>query len=113
MVNFLKKRLQVFVSSTFLDLKKERQSADSAPLPNPEDMVVETETKTEVEVVANNPMAEVSSYKGDLDQLNDRLKVHKLQINLSENRQRVSVYEVDNSVPFSVFEAQANLPNYL
>ena len=101
------------------------------PVPNPEDMVVETEAKTEVEVVANNPMAEVpirteidtdivaeakteteaakeveipeitvdsrididrqmadliSSYEGGLDQLNDRLKVHKLQINLSEDR---------------------------
>ena len=32
MVNFLKKRLQVFVSSTFLDLKKERQAAVSAIL---------------------------------------------------------------------------------
>ncbi|MGL5834320.1 MAG: DUF4062 domain-containing protein [Waterburya sp.] len=32
MVSFLKKRLQVFVSSTFLDLKKERQAAVSAIL---------------------------------------------------------------------------------
>ncbi|MEM8832141.1 MAG: DUF4062 domain-containing protein [Cyanobacteria bacterium P01_G01_bin.19] len=32
MVNFLKTRLQVFVSSTFLDLKKERQAAVSAIL---------------------------------------------------------------------------------
>lgn len=32
MVNFLKKRLQVFVSSTYLDLKQERQTAVSAIL---------------------------------------------------------------------------------
>ncbi len=32
MVNFLKKRLQVFVSSTYLDLKQERQAAVSAIL---------------------------------------------------------------------------------
>ena len=130
-------------------------SSIPAPQPNPEDMVLETEAKTEVEVVANNPMAEVpvrteietdivaeaktetkaaeevevpettvdpkpdydidremadliSSYEGDLDQLNDRLKVHKLQINLSEDRQRVSISEVDNGVTFSVFEAQAD-----
>lgn len=31
-VNFLKKRLQVFVSSTFLDLKEERQAAVEAIL---------------------------------------------------------------------------------
>ena len=123
------------------------------PIPNPEDMVVETEAKTEVEVVANNPMAEVpvrteietdivaeakteteaaeevevpeitvdstpdidcqmadliSSYEGDVDQLNDRLKTHKLQINLSEDRQRVSVSEIDNGITFSVFEAQTD-----
>ena len=116
-------------------------------------MVVETEAKTEVEVVANNLMAEVpvrtdietevvaeakteteaakeakvpeitvdsapdidwqmadliSSYDGDLNQLNDRLKVHKLQINLSEDRQRLSVSEIDNGTAFSVFEAQAD-----
>ena len=130
-------------------------SSTPAPQPNPEDMVLETEAKTEVEVVANNPMAEVpvrteietevvaeakteteaaeevevpetkvdpkpdydidremadliSSYEGDLDQLNDRLKVHKLQINLSEDRQRVTVSEIDDGVAFSVFEAQAD-----
>ncbi|MEL7079217.1 MAG: hypothetical protein AAGM46_25265 [Cyanobacteria bacterium J06582_2] len=128
-------------------------SSTPAPQPNSEDMVVETEAKTEVEVVANNPMAEVpvrteidtdivakakteteateeaevpeitvdstpeidrqmadliSSYDGDLDQLNDRLKVHKLQINLSEDRQKLSVCEIDNGVAFSVFEAQAD-----
>ena len=128
-------------------------SSTPAPQPNPEDMVVETEAKTEVEVVANNPMAEVptrtdietevvaeaktetkaaeeaevpeitvdstpeidrqmadliSSYDGDLTQLNDRLKVHQLQINLSEDRQKLSVCEIDNGVAFSVFEAQAD-----
>ncbi|MFM2313384.1 MAG: hypothetical protein RLZZ04_2660 [Cyanobacteriota bacterium] len=122
-------------------------------IPNLEDMVVETKAKTEVEVVANNPMAEVpvrteietdviaeakteteateevevpeisvdptpdidrqmadliSSYEGDFDQLNNRLKPHKLQINLSEDRQGVSIFEVDNGVAFSVFEAQAD-----
>ena len=128
-------------------------SSTPAPQPNSEDMVTETEAKTEVEVVANNPMSEVpvrteietevvaeakteteaaeeaevpeitvdsapdidrqmadliSSYDGDLDQLNDRLKVHKLQINLSEDRQRLSVSEIDNGTAFSVFEAQAD-----
>ena len=125
------------------------------PIPNPEDMVVETEAKTEVEVVANNPMAEVpvrteietdvvakakteteaaeeievpeitvdstfdldidremaeliSSFDGDLDRLNDRLKACKLQINLSEDRQLVSVSEIDNNIAFSVFSAEAN-----
>ena len=34
-------------------------SSTPAPQPNSEDMVIETEAKTEVEVVANNPMAEV------------------------------------------------------
>ena len=122
-------------------------------VPTPENMVVETEAMTEVEVVANNPMAEVpvrteietdivaearteteaakevevleikvdstpdidcqmvdliSSYEGDVDQLNDRLKTHKLQINLSEDRQRLSVSEIDNGMAYSVFEAQAN-----
>ncbi|MEO0835935.1 MAG: hypothetical protein AAFY16_08110 [Cyanobacteria bacterium J06642_3] len=133
----------------------EPQAQATNPAPNPEDMVVETEAKTEVEVVANDYMAEVpvrteietdivaearteteaaeevevpettvdpkpdydidremvdliSSYEGDLDQLNDRLKVHKLQINLSEDRQRLSVSEIDNGVAFSVFEAQAD-----
>ena len=128
-------------------------SSTPAPQPNSEDIVIETEAKTEVEVVANNPMAEVpvrteietevvaeaktetkaaeeaevpeinvdsapdidrqmadliSSYDGDLDQLNDRLKVHKLQINLSEDRQKLSVSEIDNGTAFSVFEAQAD-----
>ena len=128
-------------------------SSTPAPQPNSEDIVIETEAKTEVEVVANNPMAEVpvrtdietdvvaeakteteateeaevpeitvdsapdidwqmadliSSYDGDLDQLNDRLKVHQLQINLSEDRQKLSVCEIDNGVAFSVFEAQAD-----
>jgi hypothetical protein len=125
------------------------------PVPNPENMVVETEAKTEVEVVANAPQAEVpirteietevvaqakietaaaeeievpeitvdstpdldldrqmadliSSYDGDLDQLNDRLKAHKIQINLSEDKQLVSVSEIDNGIAFSVFEAQAD-----
>ena len=123
------------------------------PIPNPEGMVVETEAKTEVEVVANNPIAEVpvrteietdvtaeakteteaaeeievaeitvdstpdidyqmadliSSYEGDIDQLNARLKTHQLQINLSEDRQRVSVSEIDNGMSSSVFEAQAD-----
>ena len=122
-------------------------------VPTPEDMVVETEAKTEVEMVANNPMAEVPirteietdvtaeakteteaakevevpeitvdtttdidremadlifSYEGDLDQLNERLKVHKLQINLSEDRQGLSVSEIDNGMTSSVFEAQAD-----
>ena len=108
----------------------ESNSPDSVP--TPEDMVVETEAKIEVEVVANNPMAEVpvrtkietdvfakvkteteateeievpeikidpttnidlqmadltSSFEGDLDKLNARLKTYKLQINLSEDRQ--------------------------
>ena len=128
-------------------------SSTPAPQPNSEDIVIETEAKTEVEVVANNSMAEVpvridietevvaeakteteaaeeievpeitvdsapdidwqmadliSSYDGDLTQLNDRLKVHKLQINLSEDRQKLSVCEIDNGVAFSVFEAQAD-----
>ena len=128
-------------------------SSTAAPQPNLEDMVIESEAKTEVEVIANNPMAEVpvrtdietevvaeakteteateeaevpeitvdsapdidrqmadliSSHDGDLDQLNDRLKVHQLQINLSEDRQKLSVCEIDNGVAFSVFEAQAN-----
>ena len=129
-------------------------SSTPAPKPNSEDMVIETEAKTEVEVVANNPMAEVpirtdietevvaeakteteatekaevpeitvdsapdydidremadliSSYEGDLDQLNDRLKIHQLQINLSEDRHKLSVCEIDNGVAFLVFEAQA------
>ena len=133
----------------------EPQAQATNPAPNPEDMVVETEAKTEVEVVANDYMAEVpvrteiktdivaearteteaaeevevpettvdpkpdydidremvdliSSYEGDLDQLNDRLKVHKLQINLSEDRQRLSVSEIDNGMAYSVFEAQAD-----
>ena len=133
----------------------EPQAQATNPAPNPEDMVVETEAKTEVEVVANNPMAEVpirteidtdivaetkteteaaeevevpeitvdsapdydidremvdliSSYEGDLDQLNDRLKVHKLQINLSEDRQLISVSEIYSGVTSSVFEAQAD-----
>ena len=122
-------------------------------VPNPEDIIVETEAKTEVEVVANNPMAEVpirteietdvvaeakteteaaeevevpeitvdstpdidlqmadliSSYEGDVDQLNDLLKIYKLQISLSEDRQRVSVSEIDNGMTSSVFEAQAD-----
>ena len=136
-------------------LESEAQATNLSPITNPEDMVIETEAKTEVEVVANNPMAEVpvrteietdiiaearteteaaeevevpeitvdsapdyhidremvdliSSYEGDLDQLNDRLKTHKLQINLSEDRQRVSVSEIDNSMAYSVFEAQAD-----
>lgn len=134
-------------------LESEAQATPPAPLPNPEDMVVETEAKTEVQVVANDPMAEVSvrteidtevvaeakteteaaeeievpeitidstpdldwqmaelisSYGGDLDQLNSRLKAHKLQIDLSEDRQRVSVSEIDNGIAFSVFEAQAD-----
>ena len=50
----------------------------------------------------------ISSYDGDLDQLNDRLKVHQLQINFSEDRQKLSVSEIDNGVAFSVFEAQAD-----
>ena len=128
-------------------------SSTPAPKPNSEDMVIETEAKTEVELVANAPRAEVSlrteidtdivaeaktkieaaeeaevpeitvdsapdidrqmanlisSYDGDLTQLNDRLKVHKLQINLSEDRQKLSVCEIDNGVAFSVFEAQAD-----
>ena len=128
-------------------------SSTPAPIPNSEDMVIETEAKTEVEVVTNNPTAEVpirtdietevvaeakteteaaeeaevpeitvdsapdidrqmadliSSYDGDINQLNDRLKVHKLQINLSEDRQRLSVSEIDNGTAFSVFEAQAD-----
>ncbi|MEM8830423.1 MAG: hypothetical protein AAGE96_13845 [Cyanobacteria bacterium P01_G01_bin.19] len=133
----------------------EPQAQAINPAPNPEDMVVETEAKTEVEVVANDYMAEVpvrteietdivaeakteteaaeevevpettvdsapdydidremvdliSSYEGDLDQLNHRLQVHKLQINLSEDRQRLSVSEIDNGVASSVFEAQAD-----
>lgn len=134
----------------------EPQAQATNPAPNPEDMVVETEAKTEVEVVANDYMAEVpvrteiktdivaearteteaaeevevpettvdpkpdydidremvdliSSYEGNLDQLNDRLKVHKLQINLSEDRQQLSVSEIDNSgMAYSVFEAQAD-----
>jgi hypothetical protein len=122
------------------------------PVPNPEDMVIETEAKTEVELVANAFRAEVpvrteietevvaeaktetaaaeeievpeitvdltpdldrqmadliSSYDGDLDQLNDRLQAHKIQINLSEDRQLVSVSEIDNGISFLVFEAQA------
>lgn len=136
-------------------LESEDQATPPAPLPNPEDMVVETEAKTEVQLVANDPMAEVSvrteidtevvaeakteteaaeeievpeitidstpdlgidrqmadlisSYEGDLDQLNAHLKVHKLQINLSEDRQLVSVSEIDNDMTFSVFEAQAD-----
>ena len=130
-------------------------SSTLTPQPSPEDMVIETEAKTEVEVVANDYMAEVpvrteietdivaeartetkaaeevevpetkvdsapdydidremvdliSSYEGDLDQLNHRLKAHKLQINLSEDRQRLSVSEIDNGVAFSVFEAQTD-----
>ena len=133
----------------------EVQATASTPLPNLEDMVVETEAKTEVELVANNPMAEVpirteidtdivaeakteteageeievpeitvdstpdldidremaeliSSYDGDLDQLNDRLKAYKLQINLSEDRTLVSVSEVDNNIAFPVFSAEAD-----
>ena len=134
-------------------LKSEAQATNPTSIPNPEDMVIETEAKTEVEVVANDYMAEVpvrteietdivadarteteaaeevevpeitvnstpdvdcqmadliSSYEGDLDQLNNRLKVHKLQINLSEDRQRLSVSEIDNGVASSVFEAQAD-----
>ena len=134
-------------------LESEAQATPPAPLPNPEDMVVETEAKTEVQIVVNDPMAEVSvrteidtevvaeakteteaaeeievpeitidstpdldwqmaelisSYGGDLDQLNSRLKAHKLQIDLSEDRQRVSVSEIDNGIAFSVFEAQAD-----
>ncbi|MDJ0589349.1 MAG: hypothetical protein QNJ72_05030 [Pleurocapsa sp. MO_226.B13] len=136
-------------------IQSEAQATNPTSIPNPEDMVIETEAKTEVEVVANNPMAEVpikteidtdivaeakteteaaeeievpettvdsapdydidremvdliSSYEGDLDQLNDRLKVHKLQINLSEDRQRLSVSEIDNGMACSVFEAQAD-----
>ncbi len=136
-------------------LESEAQATNPTSIHNPEDMVIETEAKTEVEVVANNPMAEVpirteidtdivaeakteteaaeeievpettvdsapdydidremvdliSSYEGDLDQLNDRLKVHKLQINLSEDRQRLSVSEIDNGMACSVFEAQAD-----
>ena len=130
-------------------------SSNPTPQPSPQDMVIETEAKTEVEVVANNYMAEVpvrteietdivaetkteteaaeevevpeitvdsapdydidremvdliSSYEGDLNQLNHRLKVHKLQINLSEDRQRLSVSEIDNDMAYSVFEAQAD-----
>lgn len=136
-------------------LESKAQATNPSPIPNPEDMVIETEAKTEVEVVANDYMAEVpvrteietdivaearteteaaeevevpettvdsapdydidremvdliSSYEGDLDQLNDRLKVHKLQINLSEDRQLISVSEIDNSMAYSVFEAQAD-----
>ena len=136
-------------------IESRAQATNPTSMPNPEDMVVETEAKTEVEVVANNPMAEVpvrteietnivaearteteaaeevevpettvdpkpdydidremvdliSSYEGDLDQLNHRLKVHKLQINLSEDRQRVSVSEIENGVTSSVFEAYAD-----
>ena len=40
-------------------LESKAQTANPSPLANPEDMLVETEAKTEVEVVANNPMAEV------------------------------------------------------
>ncbi len=133
----------------------EVQATASTPLPNLEDMVVETEAKTEVELVANNPMAEVpirteidtdivaeakteteageeievpeitvdstpdlnidremaeliSSFDGNLEQLNDRLKAHKLQINLSEDRQLVSVSEMDNGIAFPVFSAEAD-----
>ena len=133
----------------------EAQATPPAPLPNLEDMVVETEAKTEVELVANDPKAEVSarteidtdvvaeaktetkaaeevevpettvdpkpdydidremaelisSYDGDLEQLNDRLKAHKIQINLSKDRQLVTVSEIDDGVAFSVFEAQAD-----
>ena len=133
----------------------EAQATTDAPLPSLEDMVVETETKTEVELVANAPRAEVpvrteidtdivaeakneseageeievpeitvdstpdldidremaeliSSFDGDLEQLNDRLKVHKLQINLSEERQRLSVSEMDNGIAFPVFSAEAD-----
>ena len=131
------------------------QATPPAPLPNLEDMVVETEAKTEVELVANDPKAEVSarteintdvvaeakteteagkeievpeimvdstpdldidremaelisSFDGDLDQLNDRLKDYKLQINLSEDRQLVSVSEMDNGIAFPVFSAEAD-----
>lgn len=132
-------------------LKPQAQATN--PAPNLEDIVVETEAKTEVEVIANNPLAEVpvkteietdvvaeakteteaaeevevpeitvdpttdldwqmadliSSYEGDLVRLNNRLKVHKLQINLSEDRQRLSVSEIDNGMAYSVFEAQAD-----
>ncbi|MBE9045537.1 hypothetical protein IQ255_14185 [Pleurocapsales cyanobacterium LEGE 10410] len=40
-------------------LESKAQATDPNLLSNPEDMVVETEAKTEVEIVANNPMAEV------------------------------------------------------
>ena len=133
----------------------EAQATPPAPLPNLEDMVVETEAKTEVELVANDPKAEVSarteidtdvvaeakteteaaeeievpkitvdstpdldidremaelisSYDGDLEQLNDRLKAHKIQINLSKDRQLVSVSEMDNDIAFPVFSAEAD-----
>ena len=133
----------------------ETQATTDAPLANIEDMVVETEAKTEVELVANDPRAEVpirteidtdivaeakneteaakevevseimvdstpdldidremaeliSSFDGDLEQLNDRLKAHKLQINLSEDRQLISVSEMDNGIAFPVFSAEAD-----
>ena len=133
----------------------ETQATTDAPLANIEDMVVETEAKTEVELVANDPRAEVpirteidtdivaeakneteaakevevseimvdstpdldidremaeliSSFDGDLEQLNDRLKAHKLQINLSEDRELISVSEMDNGIAFPVFSAEAD-----
>ena len=143
--------IQASLESNFAE--QANVSSTPAPQTNSEDIVTETEAKTEVEVVANNPMAEVpvrteietevvaeaktetkaaeeaevpeitvdstpdidrqmadliSSYDEDLDQLNDRLKVHQLQINLSEDRQKLSVSEMDDGVAFSVFEAQAD-----
>ena len=150
----IEKNLEAIQASLETNSSKQTDvSSIPAPQPNPEDMVIETEAKTEVEVVANNPMVEVpirtdmktevvaeakteteateeaevpditvgsapdidrqmadliSSYDGDINQLNDRLKVNKLQINLSEDRQRLSVSEIDNGTAFSVFEAQAD-----
>ena len=54
-------------------------------------------------------MAElISSFDGDINQLNDRLKVHQLQINFSEDRQKLSVSEMDNGIAFPVFSAEAD-----
>ena len=42
-------------------IKSSLESNTPAPMPDPKDMVLETEAKTEVELVANDPMAEVST----------------------------------------------------
>ena len=132
-------------------IKASLESNSQAPQSNSENMVVETEAKTEVEVVANGSKSEVpvrteietditaearteteanreievpetvidstpdidlaivgviSNYKGDLDHFNSELKAHQIQVNLSEDKQSLTVFETVNGLPSPIFQAE-------